>query len=290
MNTPGVVLHPASSSLLDKILTEPSHALLLIGPFGIGKTYVARALAAQLLGLGDEPRLENQAYFREVSPTKSTITIEQVRELLKFFRLKVPGSAKIQRIAIVQDAEAMSREAQNALLKLLEEPPEGSVLILTSSQPDQLLSTVRSRTQVITLTAPEPAALAVHFQSLGYDTGLIQRTMLRTGTNVAEAARLLELGADSPDESLQLVKQALTGTAYDRMLLVDGLAKQKEQAGVFVATLAATALASLQAAAIKNPGGLPRWQAILAAADTAGTALERNGNIKLVLTELMLAL
>jgi hypothetical protein len=49
-------------------------------------------------------------------------------------------------------------------------------------------------------------------------------------------------------------------------------------------------MASLQAAAVKNPASIPRWEIILSAAHTAETALEANGNAKLVLTELMLAL
>jgi DNA polymerase III delta prime subunit len=286
----GFVLHPASSDLLDTTLSEPSHAILLTGPVGIGKSHIGIYLAAQLLGAPTIEALDNHAYYRSVSPDKTTITIEQVRELVTFFRLKVPGKAAVQRVAIMQEAEKMSREAQNALLKLLEEPPEGSVLLLASSQPDQLLPTIRSRLQTILLRAPDQAAIIAHFAAAGYDEALVNRVLLRTGTNISEAARLLSLGSDSPDEPLQLVKQVLTGSSYDRMLLVDGLSKQKEQAMLFVATLAATAMASLQAAAAKNPSGITRWQSVLHAADTASAALEQSGNVKLVLTELMLAL
>jgi DNA polymerase III delta prime subunit len=222
-------------------------------------------------------------------PLKSTIAIEQIRELIKFFRLSVPGTHKVKRVAVLQDAETMSREAQNALLKLLEEPPAGSVLILTSSQPEQLLPTVRSRAQLLGLSAPERASIQRFLETEGYAPELITRILLRTGTNVAEALHLLEADSEG-DTALQMVKQVLTGSSYDRMLLVDALAKQKDQTGIFVATLAATALASLQATAQKNPNGLGRWQTILQAAETAGVALERNGNAKLVLTELMLAL
>jgi DNA polymerase-3 subunit delta' len=209
---------------------------------------------------------------------------------LGFFRLKVPGTAAIKRVVVIQDAETMGREAQNALLKLLEEPPAGSVLMLTSSYADQLLPTIRSRVQSLSLIAPDASQLTDFFVELGHDAALVARTALRTGSNVAEAARLLNARAGTPDEALDLVKQVLGGTTYDRLLLVDGLAKQKEQAVRFVNTLVATALASLQAAAGKNPGALPRWQAILEAADTAEAALESSGNAKIVLTELMLAL
>ena len=287
MNISGIVLHPAASQLLDEFIAAPSHAVLLSGPEGIGKTHIARAVALTLLQAGS---LENQPYLREIIPEKGSISIDVVRTLIRFFRLQVPGATAIKRVAIIQNAETMGREAQNALLKLLEEPPAGSVLLLTSSQPDQLLPTIRSRTQILLLPAPDQPALIQHFATLGLEEAAVSKTLLRTGTNVAEATRLLNGQGAAADEPLELVKRVLTGTSFDRMLLVDGLSKQKEQAAVFVETLAATASASLQAAASKNPTAIPRWQAILRAAVTAGDGLSRNGNAKLVLSELMLAL
>jgi DNA polymerase III delta prime subunit len=286
---PGIVLHPSVQTQLQDFITEPAHAVLFSGPLGMGKTHIARATATELLDK-NAASLENQAYLTEIAPVKDSITIEQVRTLTKFFRLSVPGKARIKRVAIIQEAETMGREAQNALLKLLEEPPEGSVLILTSSYPEQLLPTIRSRTRIVMLAVPDTAALIEYFTALQYDETTVRRTLLRTGSNVAEAAHLLATDSSTPDDALDQVKQVLSGNAYDRMLLVDALAKQKDRANAFVATLAATAVASLQTAAVKNPAAITRWQTVLEAADTAGTALERNGNTKLVLTELMLNL
>jgi DNA polymerase III delta prime subunit len=279
------VLHPTAERLLDQFVAHPAHAVLLTGPVGIGKARIARSVAMQLLQVTS---LENAAYFQEVGLEKNSISIDQIRKLIQFFRLTVPGSAPIKRVAIIQEADSMGHEAQNALLKLLEEPPVGSVLILLSSVPDRLLPTIRSRTQLLTLPAPAKEAVAQHFATLGYDKETVHKTLLRTGSNFAEASRLL--AGDTEDQSLQTVKQVLTGSPYDRMLLVDGLSKQKEQAATFVITLAAMAAAGLQAAASKNTTAIPRWEQILEAANTAATALERSGNTKIVLTELMLAL
>jgi hypothetical protein len=107
---------------------------------------------------------------------------------------------------------------------------------------------------------------------------------------VAEAERLLATQTDGPDAVVGLVKQVLGGTTYERMLLVDGLAKQKEGLREFVDTLATVAMASLNAAARKGAPSVARWQHVLQAAHTAQDALDRSGNAKLVLTELMLAL
>lgn len=228
---------------VDDFLQHPAHAVLVTGP---SLDASAAALdAAQRLLQGHE------AYLRHVQPdAKGTISIEQIRTLIAFFQLKVPGKAAIRRAAIIEQAEAMTREGQNALLKLLEEPPADSVLLLTSSQPQQLLPTIRSRTQ------------AAHLAST----------------------------VTAPDsEAVELVKRALGGTTFDRLLLIDGPLKPKEVATAFTATLATVAAASLEAAARKG-SQTARWQQILQAAHIAEDAFARSGNTKLVLTELMLAL
>jgi hypothetical protein len=289
MNVPHIVLHPAASAQLDTFVTTPSHAVLLSGAVGSGKTHIAEAIGLQLLGTTTQS-IENQAYLRNLRPQKGSIGIEQIRELTTFFRLSAPGHGRVRRVAVIQDADTMGHEAQNALLKLLEEPPEASVLVLTSSRPQTLLATIRSRTQLLQLPSPDKATLLAHFISKGYSETTIRGALLRSGANIAAAEQLLSNSTDTPDTTLDLVKQVLGGTSYDRMLLVDGLAKQKETALQFVDTLATVAMASLEASAAKGVTNLSRWNDVLAAAHTAQEAFERSGNAKLVLTELMLAL
>jgi len=291
MNVPRIVLHPSAMQLLDDFAAAPSHAVLIGGPTGGGKTHIAAALAALLLGV-DTDGLGAHGYFRIVAGDKAdtgSIGIEQIRELISFFRLKVPGKAAIRRVAIIQDADRMGVDAQNALLKLLEEPPADSVLILTSSHPDQLLQTIRSRTQLLQLPAPEASALTAHFAAAGYDAAAVTAALLRVGTNVAEAERLLRKGDGAVDGTVALVRQVLSGSSYDRMLLVDGLSKQRDAARAFVDMLAIVATASMEAAARKGTA-IQRWQSVLQAAHTAQGALERSGNTKLTLTALMLEL
>jgi len=287
MIVPDILLHPSASSQLDTFLETPTHALLLVGPVGIGKTHIATALATRLLAV---PTLNNYAYFRTIVPTGDSIAIEQVRELIGFFRLKVPGRSSIKRVAIIEDAETMGIEAQNALLKILEEPPTDSVLILTTSKPQKLLPTIRSRAQAIQLTSPDTDALTQHFTNLGYEASAIASALLRSNTNVAEATHLLTNKGETDSTILDLVKKALGGTTYDRLLLIDGLAKQKNAAREFTYTLSAVATASLESAARKGTASIERWKSVLQAAHVAEEALARSGNTKLVLTELMLAM
>lgn len=284
-----ILVHAATQQALDSFLASPSHAVLLAGGAGLGKTHLARSTAARLLDV-PEAKLASHAYYRELAPVKGAIAIESIRNLVGFFRLKVPGKSATDRVAIIQDADAMGREAQNALLKLLEEPPVASVLILTSSRPEQLLPTIRSRVQVVAVQQIADEQLRAHFEALGYAAAAISRAQLLASGSMAAMEGLLAEDVSTDTEVLTAVRQALGSTSYERLLLVDGLAKQKDAAAVFVATLLQVASASAENAASKRSASLARWHEVLQAAMTAQSALERNANVKLVLTDLMLSL
>jgi hypothetical protein len=165
-------------------------------------------------------------------------------------------------------------------------------IVLHQSAQTQLEIFLAVPAHAVLLPAPDTTQLQAHFVTAGFAETAIASALLRAGSNVAEAERLLTAKSDAPDTAVTLVKQALSGTSYDRLLLVEPLvkAKDKTQLHQFVDTLAAVATASLEAAARKGTGTVARWQSVLQAAHDAQDALERSGNAKLVLTELMLAL
>jgi len=125
---------------------------LFFGPDGIGKRTTAIEfakaincddLASRKIDSGNHP----DVFIVYPEGKSSSIKIEKIREIIYQASLK-PYEAE-KRIFIISDAEAMTLEAQNALLKLLEEPPQNHILILTSSNAAALLSTVLSRCKVV---------------------------------------------------------------------------------------------------------------------------------------------
>ena len=135
-----------------------AHAYLFSGPSGVGKKTTAMTLAASLLcdqtQAGDacgncancrQVMHNNHPDLYEIIPNGASIKIEQIRDLQQKARYK--SYQNKHQIFIIDPVEAMTRESANCFLKILEEPPEQTILILISAQPDLLLPTVISRCQ-----------------------------------------------------------------------------------------------------------------------------------------------
>ncbi len=150
-----------------------AHGLLVAGPAGTGKRTLVRALAAAWLcerrnGDGAEAgpcgtcrgcrlvRAGNHPDLRFIAPAegKTLIAVDQVRELAEALALQ--SHAGGSKVAVIAPADAMTISAQNSLLKTLEEPPGGAILVLVAEAPGALAATIRSRCQH--LAVPPPAA------------------------------------------------------------------------------------------------------------------------------------
>ncbi len=153
-----------------------AHAYLFAGPSGVGKHRAARSFAQALLcpnrqhtetglqacgvcpackqvSVGSHPDLIEVARPEE----KSEFPIDTVHELIERMSLRSTGD---YRVAIIDDAETMSDDAANALLKTLEEPPGHSLLILLATNAELMLDTILSRCQLLRFDRLPSAALA----------------------------------------------------------------------------------------------------------------------------------
>lgn len=154
--------HDRQKDILRRALANGrlAHAYLFTGPEGIGKRLMALALARAIVcheqrGCGHCPgcrKIDHQNHpdLHLLEPDGSSIKIEQIRIFQRELSLK-PLEAP-RKICLIEQAEAMTVGAANALLKTLEEPRGDTLLVLLSAQPNRLLETIRSRCQPLPFT------------------------------------------------------------------------------------------------------------------------------------------
>lgn len=204
-----------------------AHALLFAGPAGVGKSLVALELAARLLcespgassPCGEctpcvQVRAGTHPDFVRVGliSGKKEIGIDAVRQLKRAMLMRaVSGTRKL---AVIDDADRLSIAAQNALLKTLEEPPHGAVLILVTASVPALLPTVRSRCQ-LQIFHPLTAAQVATVLSSTADIDASEAATLAANAQ-GSPGYALSLRALGASESAQTLSQLLADLDPDR--------------------------------------------------------------------------
>lgn len=143
-----------------------AHGILLAGPQGIGKATLAYALTHKILGEGAgvaeriaarshaDLLVIERAYDEKKEELAKEILAEQTREISEFLSLTAGESA--WRVVIIDGAEYMNHTAANAILKILEEPPANTVIILVAHHASRLLPTIRSRCRLYKISPLSP--------------------------------------------------------------------------------------------------------------------------------------
>lgn len=285
-----LVLHPKTQEQINRFVARPSHAVLITGATGSGKSALARLLGSNLMGITPE-QASSHPYVQVIEPDdKGTLSIEAVRLLHKFLRLKTPGQTGIRRVCIIEQAATLTTEAQNALLKILEEPPADTLLILTAANSMDVLPTIRSRTAELRVYRPKPSELADFFaQSQNLSTEQIQHAYHLSGGLPGLMHALLHDEKHPLKASIVQAKTLLQQTSFERLAAVDTLSKDKTAAGKTVEAFGRLSAAGLHLAAQKNDtANIERWHRIRSQTLYAAEALNKNANAKLVLTNFML--
>ena len=201
-----------------------SHAYMFEGPSGVGKNTMARELAATLL---DMENLFNSPDYIEITPDGNSIKIAQIRKLQSDILVKPYKSYKIY---VIDEAQRMTVEAQNALLKTLEEPPKYAIIILITNNKESLLDTIKSRCEIIKFTPIPLVEVADYLTQTGVDKN---RASLLANFSRGSMQKAIELSESEDfhimrDEVQKYVETFLTGSMLDIMDIQSSIEKYKD--------------------------------------------------------------
>lgn len=138
-----------------------SHAYIFEGQDGIGKFLVAKMIASKILKV-DRVDMATSA-ISIIEPEDGMIKISKIRQLGEEIILKPTDTEK--KVFIIRDGELMNDAAQNALLKVLEEPPEYAIIIIVTSDKEKLIRTIKSRCTSFKFTSLSDEQIREYYKS-----------------------------------------------------------------------------------------------------------------------------
>jgi len=272
------LINKASELTLTLLMKDLPQALLLTGPVGIGLSTIAKYIGSEV---GNVTLTVLPEKDEKVDIDKGVISVDSIRRLYTQTRSIQTGKL----IIIIDYAERMGRQAQNAFLKLLEEPGEGIYFILATHTPSRLLPTVSSRAQSLELRPISQKQTEVFLDNLGV-------------TAVKKRAQLLFMASGLPAEMVRLAqddeyfesratimrdaRDLLQGTTYKKLLVANSYKDDREA----VLTLLIDASHILKRSISDKP-----QESLVAQINAllyAYQQIQANGNIRLCLARLVL--
>lgn len=286
-----LVLHPQTRAQVTQFIDEPTHALLLEGAKGSGKKTLIKHIASQILSISADTTASHP-YISVIVPEKNAISIERVRQTREFLRLRVPSKQQIARIIMVFEIDTMSHEAQNAFLKMLEEPPNDTLILMTTSDEKKLLTTVHSRVRHLSVLPVTQQEASKYFTQQGFSANDITKAYHMADGRIGLTSALLADDTNHPlVEAITEAKRLLSSTPFERLARVDQLVKQREDLPTLFEALERVTHAALYAASRKEASTqVARWKNRLKRILTSQDQLAKNASAKLLLTDLMLNL
>jgi DNA polymerase-3 subunit delta' len=230
---------PVRAALRNAVRTRQlPPAYLFVGPAGVGKRATALALAQMLNCRGGSaeacdrcPSCRRIAHgmhpdVHVIEPQGQAIRIDQIRQLHAQLMLQAyEGGTKV---AVLDDAERLTGEAANALLKVLEEPPARTLFVLISQTLGGVPATVVSRAQVLRFGLLSPAQIVELLRQRRYSPADAERAARLCGGRPGRALALsLSALLSMRQEALQLLTQAQAGEAAALLASAEPWAKRK---------------------------------------------------------------
>lgn len=195
-----IVGHERNKRIFTSLISNKdrlSHAYMFVGDVGIGKRTFADEIANEVSGLNRNIHL--------IVPDKNIINVDMIRNMQTEIAMPPFNGMSNMRIVIIDNAECMNEPSQNALLKILEEPPAYVIIIMIVSNPQKLLTTINSRCSIIKFYPLEDEIILETLAEKGFDKSLTEFMLVFAGGSIGSARELID-NPERLDECTSLYK------------------------------------------------------------------------------------
>lgn len=204
-----LILHPKTRQQLSGFIKNPIHSLIISGDSYSGKKTLAYHIIGSLLEINEIKKITADKLLWQ-KPINKQLTIDQVRLAKNFAKVKQNDTSP-RRFIVFEDAGSMAEPAQNALLKVLEEPPAGVIIILLVQNELSLRPTIRSRARSLRILKPDIQTVKSYL-----DHSEIDKLYSISEGRIGLLTKLINQKGE--ETSLGEAKSYLTMTILDRLI------------------------------------------------------------------------
>lgn len=269
-------VHPDTQKALDAFLEDAPHALIMSGKRGVGLATIAADFAKKSNKILYTVLPEKD---EKIDLEKGTITVQSIRRLYDITKTAEPNG----RVIIIDYAERMTHSAQNAFLKLLEEPVEGTQFVLLTHDMGALLPTIISRSQHLMVKPVSLEASNTALDELKISDATKRTQLLFIASGLPAELHRLVAHQDAFDARVQIVKDAreyISGSSYARLKIA--LRYKNNRAGALV--LLEDAVRMLHTSLIKDDA--PKTIKTIEKMSKLHTRITEQGNVRLQLSDM----
>lgn len=274
-------MNPKTSTLIDAFIHRPSSSLLLIGSEDDGIEEIIDTIILQLLDM------DHRYNVVTLAPDEGKgISIEQARDLKKQLSNRFSSDSEIARVVIIYKMDTATREAQNALLKLVEEPLKQTILILQATNIQNLLPTILSRCQmipVLPITKIQATELATNSKKSENES---LKAFLLSGGKAKLYEKMLSSEEIGITEDISTAKTFLQSSTFHRLEML----KQYDKPDALIKLITSIEIVASAALHTSNGTNLKRWTVILNETRYCAKLLTKNTLTKLVYMRLCVAI
>lgn len=278
-----LLVHDTTKLQIDSITSSKNlNAVGLEGDYGSGKSLLALQIASEILEVS---KISDYPYLLQIDCQENS-GIETSRNIKEFLSLKVPSDKSFNRCIILNYIENLSDEAQNALLKTLEEPPAKTFIIVTTNSKSQVRPTITSRVQWVVVLPVTREVLNESFAGKHSEEELNYAFAISKGNYVSFTKSLSSEDASKTDY-IDLAKKILSYSRFEKMCEVDKLIKNKDISTTELLGAMTQILRAVLMRSIKNKNADSKQiVAKIEKINNAQNDLAKNANEKLVISGL----